>query len=62
MTFRLCLYMFVLVLMTSCKSTTTCESLGLKTESALLSVEKRNDDTREVVRYKCVPKATWSPK
>lgn len=56
MTYRLCLYMLVLVLMTSCKSTTTCESLGLKTKSAQLSVEKVNDNVREIVKYQCTPK------
>jgi len=41
--------------MISCKST-TCESLGLKTKSAVLFVEKINDNTKEVVRYQCLPK------
>lgn len=39
----------------SCKST-TCESLGLKTKSAVLFVEKINNDTKEIVKYQCSPK------
>lgn len=38
-----------------CKST-TCESLGLRTKSAVLFVEKINNNTKEVIKYQCVPR------
>lgn len=38
-----------------CKST-TCESLGLRTKSAVLFVEKINDNTKEIIKYQCLPK------
>lgn len=47
---------------TSCKSTDTCESLGLQTAYADLSIEKVNDDVRQVVRYKCVIKKPFGVK
>jgi len=49
---RLILLCFIFV---GCKST-TCESLGLRTKSAVLFVGKINSDTKEIVRYQCVPK------
>lgn len=49
---RVLLLSFIFV---GCKST-TCESLGLKTRSAVLFVEKINDNTKEVIKYQCVPK------
>jgi len=49
---RVLLLSFIFI---GCKST-TCESLGLKTRSATLFIQKTNNDTKEIVRYQCVPK------
>jgi hypothetical protein len=53
---KLLLILVIGLITVSCKSTTTCETLGLQTDYAHLSVEKTNDNIKEVVRYRCSPK------